>query len=97
MQKTSVLLKRRGRAYFVFPEKRKDDIAEAVKRNGLKMKSRRFVYARSKGRPNLFLIECDFLSRNVIQQPDLILYDEEGNYSKETQEIFSGRPYASSL
>ncbi len=97
MQKTSVLLKRRGRAYFVFPEKRKDDITEAVEMNGLKMKSRRFVYARLKDRPNLFLVECDFLSKKVIKQPDLVLYDEEGNYSQETQEIFSGRLYASSL
>jgi len=97
MQKTSVLLKRRGRAYFVFPEKRKDDMAEAAKMSGLKMKSRRFVTTRSKDRPNLFLVECDFLSRNVIQQPDLVLYDEEGNYSQETQEIFSGRLHASSL
>ncbi len=97
MQKTSVLLKRRGRAYFVFPERRKDDLAEAVKRNGLKMKSKRFVYPRSKGRPNLFLVECDFLSRIVQQYPDLVLYDGEGNYSHETQEIFSGRLYATSL
>jgi len=97
MQKTSVLLKRRGRAYFVFPERRKDDLAEAVKMNGLKMKSRRFVYTRSKGRPNLFLVECDFLSQSVKQHPDLVLYDGEGNYTEEAQEIFSGRLYASSL
>jgi len=97
MQQTSVLLKKKGRAYFVFPEKRIDDMAEAVKMSGLKMKSRRFVTARSKDRPNLFLVECDFISRHVNQQPDLVLYDEEGNYSLETQEIFSGRLHASSL
>ena len=97
MQKTSAFLKRRGRAYFVFPEKRKDDFSEAVKMNGLKMKSRRSVYAHSKGRPNLFLVECDFLSKSLKQQPDLVLYDEEGNYTQETQEIFSGRLHASSL
>ncbi len=97
MQKTSVLLKRRGRAYFVFPERRKDDLAEAVKMSGLKIKSRRFVRAHSRGSPNLFLVECDFLSQRLKQQPDLILYDEEGNYSQETQEIFSGRLYATSL
>jgi len=97
MQKTSAFLKRRGRAYFVFPERRKDDFAEAVKMNGLKMKSKRFVLARSKGRPNLFLVECDFLSRIVKQYPNLVLYDREGNYTEEAQEIFSGRLYASSL
>jgi tRNA1Val (adenine37-N6)-methyltransferase len=97
MQKTSLLLKRRGRAYFVLHEKRKDDIVEAAKMSGLKMKSRRFVYARSKGRPNFLLVECDFFSRDLIQQPDLILYDEEGNYSLETQEIFSGRLHVSSI
>ncbi len=97
MQKTSALLKRRGRAYFVFPEKRKDDIAEALEMNNLKMKSKRSIYARSKGRPNLFLVECDSFSQDVRQLPDLVLYDEEGNYSKETQEIFSGRLHASSL
>ena len=97
MQKTSALLKRRGRSYFVFPEKRKGDMAEAAKMSGLKMKTRRSVYARSKGRSNLFLVECDFLSQSVIQKSDLILYDEEGNYSQEAQEIFSGRLYATPL
>ena len=97
MQKTAALLKRNGRAYFVFPEKRKDDIEEAGKMNGLKMKSRRAVVVHKKASPNLFLIEYDFLSQNLEQQPDLILYDEEGNYTQETQEIFSGRPHASSL
>ena len=97
MQQTSVLLKRRGRAYFVFPERRKDDIAEAVKMSGLKMKSKRFVYTHSQGRPKFILVECDFLSLDVIQHPDLILYDKEGHYSQETQDIFSGRLHASSI
>jgi len=97
MRKTSAFLKRKGRAYFVFPEKRNDDMVEALKMNGLKMKSRRFVYAHPKGKPNLFLIECDFLSQVMIQLPDLVLYDEKGNYTQETQEIFSGRLHASSL
>ena len=97
MQRTSALLKRKGRAYFIFPGKRKEDMTEAVKMNGLKIKSRRFVCAHTKDRPHLFLVECDFLSRNVVRLPDLVLYDEEGNYSKETQEIFSGRLHASSL
>ncbi|MCJ7582974.1 MAG: methyltransferase [Candidatus Aminicenantes bacterium] len=97
MQKTSAFLKRKGRAYFVFPEKRKDDIEEAVKMNGLKMKSRRAVFAHKKARPNLFLVEVDFFSRGVNQQPDLILYDSEGEYTQETKEIFAGRLHASSL
>ncbi len=94
MQKTSALLKTSGRAYFVFPEKRKDDIAEAIEMNSLKMKSRRVVYARPKDKPNLLLVECDSLSKDMKQQPDLVLYDEKGNYSQETQEIFSGRLHA---
>ena len=97
MQKTSAFLKKSGRAYFVFPEKRKNDIEEAAKMNGLKMKTRRSVCVHSKGSPNLFLIECDFLSQSLTQQPDLVLYDDEGNYSQETQEIFSGRLHAPSL
>lgn len=97
MQKTSVLLKKRGRAYFIFPARRKDDFAEAVKMSGLKMKSERLVNAHSKDRPNLFLVECDFLSQSLKQQHDLVLYDEEGKYSQEAQEIFSGRLYASSI
>ncbi len=97
MQKTSVLLKKRGRAYFIFPARRKDDLEEAVKMNGLKIKSNRLVYAHSKCSPNLVMVECDFLSQSLKQQPDLVLYGGEGKYSQETQKIFSGRRHASSL
>lgn len=97
MQKTSAFLKKKGRAYFIFPARRKDDLVEAAKMSGLKIKSNRLVYARSEDSPNLFLVECDFLSQSLKQQPDLVLYDEEGNYSQETQEIFSGRLHASYL
>ncbi len=97
MQKTSVLLKKRGRAYFIFPARRKDDLTEAVNMSGLKIKSNRLVYARSEDSPNLLLVECDFLSQSWKQQPDLVLYNTEGQYTPETQEIFSGRLHASSL
>ena len=94
MQKTSCLLKRRGRAYFIFPEKRRDELEESAKMNGLKIKSIRSVCPRLGARPNLFLVDCDFSSEKVIRHPDLVLYDEEGQYSREAQEIFSGRLYA---
>lgn len=97
MLKTSALLKEKGRAYFIFSEKRQHDIIETAKMNGLKMKSSRSVYARFMDKPKFILVECDFFSRRRNQLPDLVLYDEEGNYSLETQDIFSGRLHASSL
>jgi len=91
MRKTGELLKEKGRAYFIFPAKRKADFMQAVRINGLGVKSIRFVYPRLNVSPNLFLTECDFSSAKERILPCFILYEEEGNYTPEAEEIFRGR------
>ena len=93
MHKTSELLKRKGRAIFVFPQRRKTNFLQAMQRYGMKIKAIRFVYPRSGRVPNLFLSECGFFSEKEVVLPPLILYDEAGNYTSEAQEIFTGRTH----
>lgn len=91
LQKTSELLKKEGRAYFIFPEKRRGDFKEAVKKSGLRIRLLRFVCPRKDRAPNLFMTECDFFSKKTLQIRPLFLLDEDGNYTAEAQAIFSGR------
>ena len=95
MQKTSELLKKKGRAYFIYAVKRKKDLINAAEEHGLKAKAMRFVYPRKEEEPNLFLVECDFTSTEIDVLPSLFLRDEKGRYTKEALEIFSGRIHAS--
>jgi tRNA1Val (adenine37-N6)-methyltransferase len=97
LEKAGKLLKSEGRAYFVYLAKRKDDLFQAMERNSLKVKSIRFVCAHQDSPPNLFLAECDFSSRNEFLLPPLILYDKEGNYAPEAEEIFRGRIHAKAV
>ncbi len=91
MRKTGELLKKEGRAYFIFSTKRKEDFTQAVETNGLKIRSVRFVHPRQSSPPNFFLTECDFYSGREGVLPPFTLYDEEGNYTSEAEEIFRGR------
>lgn len=91
MERTGELLAKKGRAYFVFQAKRKKEWLRAAERNGLRMESIRFVHPRKESPPNLFLASCNFSSeRETILSP-FILYDEEGNYTPEANEMFRGR------
>jgi tRNA1Val (adenine37-N6)-methyltransferase len=94
VEKTAQLLKNKGMAYFVYLAKRKNDLFEALERSSLKIKSIRFVCARQDSPPNLFLAECDFFSKKESIIPPFILYDEDGNYTPEAEEIFRGRIHA---
>lgn len=91
LEKTAKLLKSKGRAYFVYLAKRKDDLFQAIKRSNLKIKSIRLVYPRQDSPPNLLLAECDFYSEKEAILPPFILYDKAGDYTPEAEEIFRGR------
>lgn len=96
LQKTAELLHPQGRAYFIFPEKRRGDFAAALDAAGLKMSLERAVFPR-RGKPaRHFLSECVMTPEKKVVLPPLILYDEEENYSSEVQEIFRGRTNAES-
>jgi tRNA1Val (adenine37-N6)-methyltransferase len=95
MQKTSEFLKGTGRAYFIFPEKRREDLLKAAEESGLRIRRVRSVRPRAGDPPSLVLTECDRISKKMIQSPDLVLYDKKGAYTPEASEIFAGRVHVS--
>lgn len=90
MKKTQELLKKEGRAYFIYPEKRRRDFLQVVKKYGISIKTFRFVLPRQGESPNLFLSECGFMSQKSVVLPPFILYNEKGEYTREAEEVFSG-------
>ena len=83
-------LKDDGRAYLIYPARRKTDFDAAAKKNGLKVGVLRYVYPGS-GRPaRWFLAECDFRSPGTEVRPPLFIYDEQGEYTAEMKRIFAG-------
>ncbi len=97
MAKTAELLREDGRAYFIYPVKREEDFKQALDVHCIKMKAIRFVFPRRKKPPNFFLTECDHLSTKTVLLPPLILFDDQGHYTPEAEEIFSGRERISSV
>jgi len=94
MQKTEELLKKKGRAYFIFTAKREQEFEQAVKKSRMKIKAKRFVYPHKGGQPNFFLTECGFLNAEKKVLKPLVLFDARKNYTPEVQEIFAGRSHA---
>ncbi len=91
LKKTAELLHQEGRAYFIFQAKRKSDLYQAAEKSGLRIDSVRFVHPREGRPPNLFLVSCNFSSRQEMVLPPFILYDKKGTYTPEAEEIFRGR------
>ncbi len=91
MAKTAELLKKEGRAYFIFPARREQDLRQAAERNDLGMKTARFVLPRRRSAPHFILYECGFGSHRERLLPSLILFDEQGEYTLEAKDIFAGR------
>ncbi len=84
-------LKPDGRACFIFPERRREDFIRAAESCGLLVRAVRSVHPR-KGEPsNLFLSESRFSAGPAITLPPLVLFGPKGGYTKEAEEIFSGR------
>ncbi len=96
MQKTEELLKKKGRAYFIFTARRKQEFERAVKKNRMNIKTVRFVYPRKGGQPNFFLTECGFLGGEKKVLKPLVLFDAQRNYTPEVRDIFAGRSHAAS-
>ena len=96
MKKTAEVLKREGRAYFVYTAKRKEEFLEAAGKYRMKAKTMRFVVPRRGIAPNFLLAELDFTSSSKSILPPLVLYDQKGDYTFEALEIFAGRSHVSS-
>ncbi len=91
MRKTGELLKSKGRAFFIFAAKREKDFLEAAENSSLKVRSLRYVHPRKESPPNMFLAECAFSAGEKLLMPPFILYDKNGNYTAEAEDVFRGR------
>jgi tRNA1Val (adenine37-N6)-methyltransferase len=90
MHLTGRLLKKNGRAYFIYPAKRKEDFDKALTRNNLNIKTLRFVSSRSGCEARWFLAECGLSPSCPKNLPPLFLYDNGGEYTAEMKKIFAG-------
>ncbi|MCI4444926.1 MAG: methyltransferase [Candidatus Aminicenantes bacterium] len=88
---TKAWLKETGSAYFIFPDSRRQEFEEELKKQGMKVKSCRSVYPRENEPPNFYLVQCNFTAESRDIFPPLILYGPDGHYTPEAEEIFSGR------
>ena len=91
MRKTRAFLKEDGRAYFIYPEKRRKDFIDAVNAYDLKLMTVRPIQPREGQAANLFLAECDRVSSKTRVLPPFILYGKDGEYTAEAEAVFSGR------
>lgn len=94
MKVTTDCLDPSGSAYFIYPCRQEDYFMEALHRYKLGIRCRRNVVPRADSPPNLFLSAVDFTGEDEELLPPLIMYEEEGRYSREAEEIFRGRYHA---
>ncbi len=84
-------LKETGRAFFILPESRRREFEREVEKHGLKIRVRRSVYPRENQPANFLLAECGFQADYPAILPPLIIYNSDGHYTPEMEEIFAGR------
>jgi len=93
MNVTAACLKPDGKAFFIYPCRQESYFLEAVRQYGLGVRCRRAVVSRSSTEPGLFLGEIDFSGGCEKNFPPLIIYQEDGEYTEEAEEIFRGRSH----
>jgi len=93
MRKTRELLQEDGRAYFVFPERRRQDLMTAAKAEGLGLRTLRPVRPRAVEPANLALVEFGPAGGlgEATTLPPLVLFGSDGAYTGEAERIFAGR------
>lgn len=93
MRKTRELLKEDGRAYFIFPERRRHDLMTAAKEAGLGRRTLRDVRPRAAEPANLVLVELGPAAGTgeATSLPPLILFEADGAYTDEARRVFAGR------
>ncbi|MCG2816210.1 MAG: hypothetical protein L6425_09800 [Candidatus Aminicenantes bacterium] len=92
MGRTAALLKDDGRAYFIFPERRRFEFLETAWSHGLRSVVEREVQPRAETSSVLFLSELRKHGYSQVVHPPLILYDDSGEWSREARRIFAGGP-----
>ena len=84
-------LKYGGLFYMVHRPSRLTDIMCALRKHKLEPKSLRFVQPYENKAPNLLLIEARMGGGKELKvMPPLIIYDSDGNYTKECRDIYYG-------
>jgi tRNA1Val (adenine37-N6)-methyltransferase len=93
MRKTAEWLEPRGRACFVFPERRRGDFLAAASASGLRLRRFRAVKPRAGEPANLFLAEVGPGGRGgrTKKLAALVLFKKDGSYTAEAEAIFNGR------
>lgn len=83
------LLKPEGAMYIVHRPERLVDILYEMRKNKIEPKKIRFVKPKEDSKANLILIKGVKLAKPFLNiEKELIIYDNEGNYTKETLEIY---------
>jgi len=96
MEKTAAWLEPKGRACFVYPEKRRADFARAADRRGFRIHRFRQVLPRASAPANLFLVELGLAAgagpavAKPEVMPPLVLYAPDGKYTDEAEAVFAG-------
>ena len=88
-RQASKLLKFGGRLYMVHRPQRLVDIMCTLRENKLEPKKIRFVQPYADKEPTMALIEATRSGKPMLKvMPSLIIYDDDGNYTKETIKIY---------
>jgi tRNA1(Val) A37 N6-methylase TrmN6 len=90
MRAAGRVLKRDGRACFIYPVKRKGDFDMAAEKVGLKAGRLRFVHSRAGESARWFLAECRFDAPSLEVLPPLLIYEESGDHTPEMKALFAG-------
>jgi tRNA1(Val) A37 N6-methylase TrmN6 len=97
MERTAAWLEPGGRACFVYPEKRRADLARAADRRGFRILRFRLVLPRSLASANLFMAELGAGAGEGAAavkpevMPPLVLFGPDGKYTEEAEAVFSGK------
>jgi tRNA1Val (adenine37-N6)-methyltransferase len=91
MRAVARLLKAEGRAYFVFPARRRQDFERAAASAGLVPASIRLVHPRRGEPANLFLACCRLGAPGLKVRRPLVLFRADGEYTAAARRIFAGR------
>ena len=94
MRATRALLKEGGRAYFVYPAKRRKDLEDAVSAQDFTIGALRSVLPREGAEASFILVMCGPGRAGGAELPPLILYGPDGRYTAEAEAIFAGRTAA---
>jgi tRNA1Val (adenine37-N6)-methyltransferase len=94
MDATGRLLKKGGRGYFIFPERRRPDFRRALRQSGLRLRRLRLVHS-STGRPAcLFLAEIGWKADRARILRPLVLFNGSGDTTAAVRRIFAGGRHA---